>query len=390
MDSEEWDSVLQYLSDQPDFPSPQSERPVSAMAGISVLAPATVQQLVTPPSSESSHSPPESREQAPPDQSPGNTIVSVSTTFHPGANLLPIAPDLIFLTSDGVFFYVHTTQVLAMSSNQFNGLVPPNPTKAKTRDDLGTVVPLPEEANVLNVILHAVYEASCAHYYPSLDTLLTAVDAMESYGLSPKVHIAPSTHLYSLILSQAPVQPIVVYALAASHDLFDLAVPVSSHLLSFPLYSLTDDLAVRIGPVYIKRLFFLHLGRLDALKRLLLPPPHPHPPAGECDFTEQKKLTRAWALASAYLAWDARPDLSTSAMESALCPLADHLSCHICKRSLSERVKQLIVQWSVVKSVGILGSGDAAKYTSGCLRDPMSDPSVRSLSAFQHGHSIPP
>ena len=45
----------------------------------------------------------------------------------------------------------------------------------------------------------------------------------------------------------------------------------------------------------------------------------------------------------------ARPDLSTSAMESALCPLADHLSCDVCKQSLADRVKQLIVQWSVVK-----------------------------------------
>lgn len=42
-------------------------------------------------------------------------------------------------------------------------------------------------------------------------------------------------------------------------------------------------------------------------------------------------------------------DLSTSAMESALLPLADHLSCDVCKRSLGDRVKQLIIQWSVVK-----------------------------------------
>ena len=35
------------------------------------------------------------------------TIVSVSTTFFPGANLGPLPPDLIFLSSDTVFFYVH-------------------------------------------------------------------------------------------------------------------------------------------------------------------------------------------------------------------------------------------------------------------------------------------
>ncbi|KAI0638007.1 hypothetical protein C8Q77DRAFT_1153697 [Trametes polyzona] len=349
MHNSEWDSVLQYISDPADLPSPHAERPVAEMTGITSVHPQyPPQQMMTPPSSERS-SPPDPLRPGSPDNAQGNTIVSVSTTFYPGANLLPIAPDVILLASDGVFFYVHTTQVLSMSSNQFNGLLPSNMGDINKNDELGTVVPLPEVATVLNVILHAVYEISCAHYHPSIDTLIAAVDAMPTYGLSPKEHVAPSKPLYSLILNQAPMRPIVVYALAASHDLYDLAVPVSSHLLSFALHSLTDELAVRIGPVYIKRLFFLHLGRLDALKRLLLPPPHPHPPTGNCDFTEQKKLTRAWALASAYLAWDARPDLSTSAMESALCPLADHLTCHICKRSLADRVKQLIVQWSVVK-----------------------------------------
>ncbi|CDO71378.1 hypothetical protein BN946_scf184908.g136 [Trametes cinnabarina] len=328
MDSTEWDSVMQYISDPGDFPSPQSERPVSEMAGLPFQPQHMHSQMLTPPVGISPHSliarcrtltlvpslqsseksatsePPDS---IPPDHQPENTIVSVSTTFHPGANLLPIPPDLIFLSSDNVFFYVHTTQVLAMSTNRFNDLVPPKPIKTKTRDDLGLVISLPEVATVVNIILHAVYDMSCAHYRPNLDTLITAVDAMAAYGISPKQHIAPSTSLYSLILSQAPIQPIMVYALAATHDLYDLAVPVSSHLLSFPLYTLTDDLAARIGPVYLKRLFFLHLGRLDALKRLLLPPPQPHSPTEDCDFVEQKKLTRAWALASAYLAWDARP-----------------------------------------------------------------------------------
>lgn len=42
-------------------------------------------------------------------------------------------------------------------------------------------------------------------------------------------------------------------------------------------------------------------------------------------------------------------DLSMSAIEAALCPLGEHLSCEMCKKNLAERVKQLVVQWSVVK-----------------------------------------
>ncbi|CAK5282107.1 unnamed protein product, partial [Mycena citricolor] len=34
---------------------------------------------------------------------------------------------------------------------------------------------------------------------------------------------------------------------------------------------------------------------------------YPHPPTAACDFANQKSLNRAWALATAYLAWDIRP-----------------------------------------------------------------------------------
>lgn len=172
------------------------------------------------------------------------------------------------------------------------------------------MISLPEGSCVLNVVLHTIYHMPCTHYSPSIDTLIAAVDAMHKYGIPVSKYIATGTPLYQLILALAPVAPLELYSLAAAHDLYDLAVPISSHLLAFPLSNITDEMAERMGPVYLKRMFFLHLGRIDALKRLLLPPPHPHAPTPDCDFTEQKKLTRAWALASAYLAWDARPGSS--------------------------------------------------------------------------------
>ncbi|OCH92183.1 hypothetical protein OBBRIDRAFT_472360 [Obba rivulosa] len=336
MESAEWESVLQFVSDPLDLASPLVDKPVSECTTISGN-PAS--QIPTPPASDEGSPAVE--------QSESNPIVSVSTTFYPGANLNPLPPDVIFLSSDGVFFYVHTHQILGVSNNGFKGLLPAK--RSKLNDELGPVVPLDEPAAVINVMLHTIYNMSCAHYSPTTDTLVDGVDGLAKYGVSVKAHVAPGTSLYSLILSQAPVAPIELYALAGKHDLYDLAVPISSHLLAFALPMLSDEFADRMGPVYLKRLFFLHLGRIDALKRLLLPPPHPHAPTPKCDFTEQKKLTRAWALASAYLAWDARPDLSTRAMETALCPLGEHLSCEVCQKLLSERIKQLIIQWSVVK-----------------------------------------
>jgi hypothetical protein len=304
----------------------------------------------------------------------------VSTTFYPAAQHLPIPPDTVLLSSDSVFFYVHSQFLLTASENGFMGVLPAPPPSSPDQE---SVISLPDDSVVLNVILHTLYEMSCAQYSPTFEVLITAVNRLPAYGIVPKTRIAPSAPLFSLLLSYAPLHPLELYALAATYDLYDLAVSTSSHLLSFPLASLTDDMAGRIGPVYLKRLFFLHFGRSDALKRVLLPPPHPHAPTPECDFTEQKKLTRAWALASAYLAWDARPgkisyfiamsgyepvfetDLSTSTMESALRPLAEHLTCEHCQQALRDRIKNLVVQWSVVK-VSPVSTSTFTNYSFQC------------------------
>jgi len=281
----------------------------------------------------------------PPDSQNGSPLlanaglVSVSTTFYPGAQLDPLPSDAILASSDAVLFYVHSHILLKHSHNAFHSLLP----------NKHSVIDVPETSVVLNIILHIIYQLSCSPYCPSLSTLVNAVTPLPHYGFHPKIYTTPSSPLYTLLLSYAPLYPIELYTLAASFDLHDLAVSISPHLLSFPLSSLTDDMAERMGPVYLKRLFFLHFGRIDALKRVLLPPPLPHPPTQCCDFADQKKVTRAWALASAYLAWDARPDLSTSTMESALTPLTEHLTCEQCRQVLSERIKTLVVQWSVVK-----------------------------------------
>jgi hypothetical protein len=293
--------------------------------------------------------PPLSIQGSPQVEEDANTLVSVSTTFYPGADFLNNTnPDSILLSSDNVFFYIHRPLLLSASSNNFGERLS-TATKLQVNPEDQEIINIQDDSTTLNIILHAVYNISCTHYAPSFQQLAAAIRRFPAYGLQVNAYIGPSAPLYSLLLSHAPLCPIDLYALAASFDIYDLAVATSSHLLSFPLSSITDELAATIGPIYLKKLFFLHFGRADALKRVLLPPPHPHAPTPTCDFIEQKKLTRAWALASAYLAWDARPDLSTSAMESALRPLADHLMCQECKRALNDRIKNLVVQWSIVK-----------------------------------------
>ncbi|KAL1945781.1 hypothetical protein VTO73DRAFT_1783 [Trametes versicolor] len=270
--------------------------------------------------------------------------ISVSTTFNKTANLLPIPTDLALISSDGVFFYVHIEQILSVSTNNFNNLIPSHEARPSGIEVVACVY---EPATVLNVTLHAAYNMSCAHYKHSLNTLIAAVDAMPSYGMAPKVHVRP---LFDLILSLAPTQPLNVYALASRHDLYSLAKPVSSHLLSFRLDTFTDELAATVAASYLSRLFLLHVTRLDALKRLLIPAPQLHPSTSECDFVEQKKLTTAWTLAAGCLAWEARADVSPSILAGALTSLAPHLSCDLCKQALAARIKDVIARWLAVQA----------------------------------------
>ena len=232
-------------------------------------------------------------------------MISVSTTFFPGADLDVLPTDLIILSSDSVFFYVHAHKVLALSTNGFNSLL--HPQEQGQPHDAGGILPLLDDSVVVNILLHSIYNMSAAHYAPTPEAVITAVESLEKYGLSVQTYLAPASPLYMLFLGTAPQAPINFYATAGAYDLHHLIIPVSSFLLSYSLASLTDELALKMGPLYVKRLFYLHLGRVEALKHLLLPPPQSHVPTGNCDFAEQKKLTRAWALASAYLVWDMRP-----------------------------------------------------------------------------------
>ena len=258
------------------------------------------------------------------------------------------------MSPDDVFFYVHSHRLLAASNNGFNRLLPVSAFKRESDSD--PVLHIQETSVVANILLHTIYGMSCLHYCPTIQDLASAVSALQKYGISLDSHIAPSSPLFVTILSHASTSPLEIYALAANNGIHDLAVAVSPHLLSLPLSSLTDDAAAQIGPVYLKRLFFLHLGRIEALKRLLLPPPEMHDPTPICDFEQQKKLTRAWALAASYLTWDAKPDMQAAAMESALISLGDHLSCHLCKKALSERVHSLVVQWGAIKVCNLFSS----------------------------------
>ncbi|TFY70890.1 hypothetical protein EVG20_g2126 [Dentipellis fragilis] len=351
MEPTQWNPFDQYVSKGLNAPSGEKppERPMLATS-------VSQSRLITPPvcSSLPSFLKRRAEQKAARQDSNAKTpegerreMISISVTFYPGSTLDSLPSDLVLLTSDSVFFYVHSHKLLSASDNGFNAILP----RGSVQVPGGTppLLAVPEDSTVLNIILHTIYNMSAAQFSPATQSIVAAVDAMATYGIPAKSYIAPSTPLYLLLLANAAINPIEIYALAASLDIPELAVDASSHLLSYPLPSLTDELTAKMGPIYFKRLVFLHLGRIEALKRLLLSPPASHPYTQICGSAEQTALTRAWALASAYFAWEAQPDLSITAMEAALYPLGDHLVCNECKRLLKERVTELAMQWALVK-----------------------------------------
>ena len=54
---------------------------------------------------------------------------------------------------------------------------------------------------------------------------------------------------------------------------------------------------------------------------------------------------------------------SVRAIENALCPLADYISCLECKQALADRVKQVVVQWSMVRVRGVLFGCVSKRHT---------------------------
>lgn len=232
-------------------------------------------------------------------------IVSVATAFHPTAYPQLPPADTILSSSDGVLFYVHSSAILNTCDSAFTAFLGSSLNDSKFRD---TIIPISHSTSAeLNVILHMLYGLSSASYSPSFEILDSAVNRMPDYSITPRSYIFPETPLFDLLLSHAPLHPLDVYALAAHHNILPLAVLTSPHLLSYSLPNITDAQADRMGAIYLKKLMSLHFIRFNALKDVLLKPPHPHPPTRDCDFSTQKKLTRAWSLVSAHLAWDARP-----------------------------------------------------------------------------------
>ncbi|KAK0492125.1 hypothetical protein EDD18DRAFT_1184830 [Armillaria luteobubalina] len=272
------------------------------------------------------------------------SVADVSTTFFPGTTSMHQPADIILISSDNIHFNVHFNVLYDASNNGLSSLLP-----ITTQEPGIPVLNLPEQSDILNIILLTIYGKPIADYRPAFEVILTAVDSLERYGIQPQRYVKPAQPLFELLHFHIPHHPLDIYVLAAHYDLFQLAEAASSHLLSTALDTITEAQSMRMGAVYLKRLYDLHSRRIDALKNILIRSPEPHPSTRTCSLSDQNGVSRAWALSAAYLIWDARPDMSFRYIESTMGALKQHVSCDDCKETIDAQVRKCIIDWTSVK-----------------------------------------
>ncbi|KAK0186705.1 hypothetical protein F5146DRAFT_140635 [Armillaria mellea] len=267
-------------------------------------------------------------------------VKAVSTEFNTTFNYHNYLPDTQLVSSDSVLFEVRYREIVTASTNAFN----------KFLDYHVPRVSIPETSEMLNIILHAIHRISCFQFRHSIDTLMAAVNLFPKYGLEPKNFVSPSSPLFKDIRYKMPLSPLKVYVVASCHDLTDLAAAASSHLLSFKITTMSNEMTQLMNPIYLKRLFDLQTTRINTLKRALSIPPAHHPATPACDFIAQRSLTRAWAFCAAYLVCSVDAGTTTSRIENVFQALADrYISCDECKGCLKARLKSIILEWSELK-----------------------------------------
>ena len=214
--------------------------------------------------------------------------------------------DMLLLSSDSVMFYTNEEILLNASNNSFRHLLPFGSKELSQR-----VLVTDLSSSELEIVLRAIFDVPNSDVRPLIDvdvkTLTRAIDSLPEYGISPTACITPESNLYQLLLACAPLHPLEVYAQAAHHGLDSLATIVSSHTLVVNLAQLTDELSVKMGPVHALRLFQLHIGRVETLKRLLSHDIGLHDPTRYCDFDGQKVLKEKWNIGIAFMSTKIEP-----------------------------------------------------------------------------------
>lgn len=233
--------------------------------------------------------------------------------------------------------------------NYFGGPIdnvpPPPPGQPKSIPTISVI----EDSEVFNIILHLVYDMPCGRYGPTIEVISSTLDALPKYGLPIP---DPSNEIWTVLLRQVEVDPLRVYSVGAAHAIDTVCTQSSEHTLSTHLSNVTEANAMAMGAIYLRRLFFLHLGRMEALKRIAGSPPEIHPPTPACSEATQRAIQKAWKAALADLLLVEMPQaIPVSSIISAFGPVANSTQCLACKEKVQDRIASVVEEWGNVKRI---------------------------------------
>lgn len=153
-----------------------------------------------------------------------------------------------------------------------------------------------------------------------------------------------------MILRHAASAPIRAYRLAASQDMEAICVSSSQVTLQVTLDTVSEADALRMGAIYLRRLFVLHATVLETLKRLLVHLPSLHSPTGSCTHEGQRKLVEAWREAAGSIILGAAPQRTTTTdLIIVFGPVRSQTSCPRCRGSCQRRTTEIIRVWETIK-----------------------------------------
>jgi len=204
-----------------------------------------------------------------------------------------------------------------------------------------------ERSAVVNAILHIVYQLPLQRYGPKLEELEDALACLHKYGIQLGDR---DSDINSLLIQYAPTQPFRVYTAAASHGIESVCVAASEYTLPHSLDALSEANALVMGAVYLRRLVFLHLGRREALIRVIRDPPATHQPTATCSIRDQEAVERTWAVTTAGVMISPMSHGTTPWMLiGAYSGLISKPNCETCRNEVRKRVSDVLREWLAVK-----------------------------------------
>lgn len=192
-----------------------------------------------------------------------------------------------------------------------------------------------------------VYDIPCGRYGPTLDTISQVLGSLPKYGIQP-----PSTtsDIWTMLRRHALGDPYYAYALCASAAVEEHCIYVSQLTLSLSPNHITEAEALMIGPIYLRRLCFLHLGRQEALRRIIAAELPEHEPVPGCSQDVRNLVKLRWdaAVAEVLLRQESQ-NLSPGEIMTVLGSVRAAIPCAICQGSVTAHMRACVEQWASVK-----------------------------------------